>query len=46
MRRLAAGAMLLALAGCGQSAVNAAGPVGGAAVGLGVAGVTANPFIA
>ncbi len=39
-------AVCLLLAGCGNAADNSAGPVGGAAVGLGVAGVTADPFIA
>lgn len=47
IRRLAAGAVLLAaLSGCGNTAQNAAGPVGGAAVGIGLGGITANPFIA
>lgn len=45
MRHLAAGLLLLSLAGC-DTAQNAAGPIGGTAVGLGVAGVTANPFVA
>jgi surface antigen len=43
---LAALAALSGLAACGNSAANSAGPAAGAAVGLGVAGVTANPFIA
>jgi hypothetical protein len=48
MRRQAALCLALLLAGCdaSQTAQNAAGPIGGTAVGLGVAGVTANPFIA
>ncbi len=51
IRRLGASTLLLAvLAGCGtagnNAAVNSAGPVGGAVVGLGVAGATADPFIA
>lgn len=36
---------LLALAGCDEATQNSAGPLGGAAVGFGVSGVTANPFI-
>jgi surface antigen len=36
---------LLALAGCDDATQNSAGPLGGAAVGFGVSGVTANPFI-
>ncbi len=36
---------LLALAGCGEATQNSAGPLGGAAVGFGVSGITANPFI-
>jgi len=36
---------LLALAGCNEATQNSAGPLGGAAVGFGVSGVTANPFI-
>jgi surface antigen len=45
--RFAIGAVLLAsLASCGTQADSSAGPVGGAAVGLGVAGITADPFIA
>ncbi len=39
-------ALCLLLAGCENAASNSAGPVGGAAVGLGVAGITANPFVA
>jgi len=38
--------LLLALAGCGNATDNTAGPLGGAAVGLGVAGITADPFVA
>jgi surface antigen len=38
--------VLLALTACENSAQNSAGPIGGAAVGLGVAGITADPFIA
>jgi len=40
--------VLLALSACagGNTAENSAGPIGGAAVGLGVAGITADPFIA
>ncbi len=36
---------LLALAGCDDATQNSAGPLGGAAVGFGVSGLTANPFI-
>jgi len=36
---------LLALAGCDEATQNSAGPLGGAAVGFGVSGITANPFI-
>jgi surface antigen len=43
--KLAAAALLL-LAGCAGAEQNSAGPIGGAAVGLGVAGITADPFIA
>ncbi len=44
--RAAAGLCALALlAGCGNAADDSAGPVGGAAVGLGVGGITANPLI-
>jgi surface antigen len=39
-------ALLSGLAGCGNTAQQSAGPVGGAAVSLGVAGITANPLIA
>jgi len=35
----------LLLAGCGAGAANSAGPIGGAAVGLGVGGITANPLV-
>jgi len=35
----------LALAGCGSGAETSAGPVGGAAVGIGIGGITANPLI-
>lgn len=35
----------LGLAGCGTNAGNSAGPIGGAAVGIGVGGITANPLI-
>jgi len=45
MRRLAAAFLVLSLTGC-DVAQNSAGPIGGTAVGLGVAGVTANPFVA
>ena len=38
--------LLAALAGCNSSTASSAGPLGGAAVGLGVAGITANPFVA
>jgi len=41
----AAVSLLALLAGCGNTAANSAGPVGGAAVGLGVGGITANPLI-
>ncbi len=37
--------LALLLAGCGSNAANSAGPVGGAAVGIGVGGITANPLI-
>jgi surface antigen len=47
IRRLAVAAVLVgALAGCGNTAQNAAGPIGGAAVGIGLGGITANPFVA
>jgi hypothetical protein len=36
---------LLALTGCDEATQNSAGPLGGAAVGFGVSGITANPFI-
>jgi surface antigen len=39
-------ALLGWLSGCNETAQNSAGPVGGAAVGLGVAGITADPFVA
>lgn len=45
VRRWVAGLALLILAGCSDAAQNSAGPIGGAAVGFGVAGVTANPFV-
>jgi len=35
----------LALAGCGSSGDSSAGPIGGAAVGIGVGGLTADPLI-
>ncbi len=38
-------ALLLLLAGCAGVGENSAGPVGGAAVGIGVGGITANPLI-
>ncbi len=37
--------LLPLLAGCGNAADSSAGPVGGAAVGLGVSGITTNPLI-
>lgn len=44
------GAICLTLLGwlsaCNETAQNSAGPIGGAAVGLGVAGITADPFVA
>jgi hypothetical protein len=39
-------ALLAMLAGCGTNADNSAGPAAGVAVGLGVAGITADPFVA
>jgi hypothetical protein len=36
---------LLCLSACGTSADTSAGPIGGAAVGIGVGGITANPLI-
>jgi len=45
VRRWLAGAALLALAGCDVATQNSAGPLGGAAVGFGVSGITANPFV-
>ncbi len=45
-RRVALNLALLALlAGCGTAAENSAGPAGGAVVGIGVGGITANPLI-
>ena len=45
-RRAACLALLGWLSACNETAQNSAGPVGGAAVGLGVAGITADPFVA
>ncbi len=38
-------ALVLLLSGCGTAVENSAGPVGGAAVGIGLGGITANPLI-
>ncbi len=37
--------LLALLAACGNTAESSAGPIGGAAVGLGIGGITANPLI-
>lgn len=39
-------ALLGWLSACNETAQNSVGPIGGAAVGLGVAGITADPFVA
>jgi surface antigen len=43
--RAFAAAVIAALTGCSQTAINSAGPISGAAVGIGLGGVTANPLI-
>ncbi len=45
VRRWLPALALLALAGCNDATQNSAGPLAGAAVGFGVSGITANPFI-